>query len=184
MWCAAEPSTEAQPSGADKRKRKRERERIAAEEAALLLKPLSSFEIGSSYPGVIKTIKKIGVFIDIGGVRDGFCHVSRLRDGFVKNATDVVKVGEKVSARVVDVMLKQNKITLSLQSETLADRERESVARFKGESDTQTPKEQASASKRHKRSAEKQEERNKRRREKREKAAGAAAGEAAEKGGE
>ena len=79
------------------------------------------------------------------------------------HASQVVKVGDEVKARVVDIMVKQNKITLSLQSEDLAGRERESIQRFKGESDTQTPKEQASAAKKQKRTAEQQEVRSIRR---------------------
>lgn len=79
------------------------------------------------------------------------------------HASQVVKVGDEVKARVVDIMVKQNKITLSLQSEDLAGRERESIQRFKGESDTQTPKEQASAAKKQKRTAKQQEVRSIRR---------------------
>ena len=93
-------------------------------------------------------------------------HISRLQDGFVKAVTDVVNVNDVVKARVVDVMVKQNKITLSLQSETLVDRERESIARFKGEADTHTPDSKGSSSKKPKRTKAQQEARNERRKEK------------------
>ena len=36
---------------------------------------LSALVVGQSYPGVVKSVKKIGAFIDIGAERDGFCHV-------------------------------------------------------------------------------------------------------------
>ena len=134
--------------------------------------------------GVVKTIHhKIGVFIDIGAVRDGFVHVSRLCDGFVKKGEDVVKLGAEVQARVVDVDLKQNRITLSMQSEDLAAKELESMARYKGVSVSQTPKEQAKAVKRLKRTAEKQEARNKRRQKNKEEREAAELAAAAANGG-
>ena len=61
------------PSGADKRKRKRERERAEEAQVTANKKPLTDFEVGKSYSGVVIGVRKFGAFIDIGANRDGFC---------------------------------------------------------------------------------------------------------------
>ena len=48
-------------------------------------------------------------------------HVSRLADGFVKDPEELLKIGQVVKARVMDILKHKDKITLSLQSEKMAD---------------------------------------------------------------
>jgi predicted RNA-binding protein with RPS1 domain len=90
-------------------------------------KPVTDFAIGQRYPGKIVYIKPFGVFIDIGCHSDAFCHISRLLDGYVENASDVVKVDQEVIARVVEVDRKQKRITVSLQSDDRIEDERVSA---------------------------------------------------------
>lgn len=59
------------------------------------------YTVGDIVEGpVIKTLE-FGAIVDLGGGRDGMIHVSELRDGFVKNVEEVVKVGDHVRAKIV-----------------------------------------------------------------------------------
>ena len=125
-------------SGAEKRKQKKDENAVlqtvlkASKEGPKT--PLEEFEVGKSYQGTIVSVREIGAYIDIGAARDGFCHVSRLADGFVKSPKETVSVGQVVQARVIDLMLKKNKITLSLQTEQMQSREEDAMKRFRSPS--------------------------------------------------
>ncbi|MEY4731731.1 MAG: polyribonucleotide nucleotidyltransferase, partial [Candidatus Parcubacteria bacterium] len=59
------------------------------------------FKVGEIIEGrVIKTLD-FGAIIDLGGGKDGKAHVSELREGFVKQVTDVVNVGDFVRAKII-----------------------------------------------------------------------------------
>jgi polyribonucleotide nucleotidyltransferase len=59
------------------------------------------FKVGEIIEGrVIKTLD-FGAIIDLGGGKDGMAHVSELREGFVKQVTDVVNVGDFVRAKII-----------------------------------------------------------------------------------
>jgi transcriptional accessory protein Tex/SPT6 len=66
-------------------------------------------------------------FIDIGCHSDAFCHVSRVRDDFVKSIDDALTIGDEVSARVVEVNRSGKRITVSLQSDARVEDERKSM---------------------------------------------------------
>jgi uncharacterized protein len=48
--------------------------------------------------------------------QDGLVHISQLRDGYVKNPTDVVKARQKVTVKVLDVDLERKRISLSMKN--------------------------------------------------------------------
>ena len=58
-----------------------------------------------------------GAFVDIGVHQDGLVHISQLADRFVKHPLDVVKVGDIVDVRVLDVDVKREKISLTMRKE-------------------------------------------------------------------
>ena len=60
-------------------------------------------KVGSIYTGKVVSVKDFGAFIEIAPGTDGMCHISELADGFVKNVTDVVKVGDEVTVKVINV---------------------------------------------------------------------------------
>jgi transcriptional accessory protein Tex/SPT6 len=72
-------------------------------------------------------VKPFGIFIDIGCHSDAFCHVSRLQDGFVESSENVLKEGDEVNPRVVEVDRKQKRLTVSLQSDERIEDEKNSV---------------------------------------------------------
>jgi predicted RNA-binding protein with RPS1 domain len=90
-------------------------------------KPVTDFLMGQRYPGKVIYTKPFGAFIDIGCHSDAFCHVSRVRDDFVKSIDDALRIGDEVSARVVEVDRSGKRITVSLQSDARIKDERTSV---------------------------------------------------------
>jgi len=72
-------------------------------------------EIGTVYEGKVVSVKEFGAFIEILPGQEGLCHVSELSDDFVKRVTDVVRIGDKVKAKVIDVD-EQGKIKLSIKA--------------------------------------------------------------------
>lgn len=72
---------------------------------------------GMILDGVVRNVVDFGVFVDIGVHQDGLVHISQLSDKFISSPFEVVKVGDKVSVRVIGVDLNKNKISLSMKSE-------------------------------------------------------------------
>ena len=68
------------------------------------------------YPGIVTNITQFGAFVDIGIKENGLIHVSQISDKYVENALEVLKVGQQVKARVMDVDLARKRISLSLKS--------------------------------------------------------------------
>ncbi|QDU71151.1 polyribonucleotide nucleotidyltransferase [Mucisphaera calidilacus] len=72
-------------------------------EAALeeVEKIAAEVKVGSYYNGRVAAIKDFGAFIEVIPGQDGLCHISELSDGFVKQVTDIVKVGDEVRVKVI-----------------------------------------------------------------------------------
>ncbi len=60
-------------------------------------------QVGKIYTGTVVSVKDFGAFIEILPGQDGMCHVSELADRYVKNVTDVVKLGDTVRVKVIKV---------------------------------------------------------------------------------
>ena len=67
--------------------------------------------------GSVTNVTNFGAFVDIGVHRDGLVHISQLADKFVSDPTEVVKVGQVVKVRVVEVNEKLKRIGLSMRLE-------------------------------------------------------------------
>ena len=78
-------------------------------------------KVGRVYDGVVSSVKDFGAFIEIAPGKDGLCHISELSDGFVKNVTDICKVGDRLTVKVLSVD-DQNRVKLSRRA-VLADSE-------------------------------------------------------------
>jgi len=70
---------------------------------------------GQVLPGIVTNVTNFGAFIDVGVHQDGLAHISQLADRFVRDPNEVVKVGQKVQARVMEVDLERKRISLSLK---------------------------------------------------------------------
>jgi protein Tex len=68
---------------------------------------------GMVLEGVVTNVTAFGAFVDIGVHNDGLVHVSQLAETFVKDPSEVVKVGQKLTVRVLEVDLARKRIALS-----------------------------------------------------------------------
>jgi polyribonucleotide nucleotidyltransferase len=85
----------------------------AANEAIRLINEITAeAEIGKVYAGKVKKIMDFGAFVEILPGTDGLIHISELEHHRVKTVTDVLKEGDEVTVKVLDVD-KQGKIRLS-----------------------------------------------------------------------
>ncbi|MDR1498364.1 MAG: RNA-binding transcriptional accessory protein [Puniceicoccales bacterium] len=71
---------------------------------------------GQRLPGIVTNVTAFGAFVDVGVHQDGLLHVSQMADHFVKDPTEVVKVGQKVSVVVVEVDIPRKRIGLSMRT--------------------------------------------------------------------
>lgn len=65
--------------------------------------------------GVVSNVTNFGAFVDIGVHQDGLVHISRLAKRFVRDPREVVKAGDVVRAKVLEVDLKRRRVALSLR---------------------------------------------------------------------
>ena len=72
---------------------------------------------GMLLEGTVTNVAAFGAFVDIGVHQDGLVHVSQLADRFVKDPHEVVKAGDVVKVRVVDVDIPRKRIGLSMRRE-------------------------------------------------------------------
>ncbi len=81
---------------------------------------IGDLQPGMLLEGVVTNVANFGAFVDIGVHQDGLVHVSQLADRFVKDPRDVVKAGDIVRVRVVDVDLKRKRIGLTMKLQGVA----------------------------------------------------------------
>jgi protein Tex len=67
--------------------------------------------------GVVTNVATFGAFVDIGVHQDGLVHVSRLADRFVKDPHEVVKAGDIVRVKVLEVDMERKRIALTMRFE-------------------------------------------------------------------
>ncbi|MGY6522988.1 MAG: Tex family protein [Mongoliitalea sp.] len=83
---------------------------------------ISDLKVGMKLPGIVTNITKFGAFVDVGVHQDGLVHLSHLADRFIKDATEVVSVNQKVEVTVMEVDVARKRIGLSMKSDPFADR--------------------------------------------------------------
>ncbi len=76
---------------------------------------LSDLEPGMMLEGVVTNVANFGAFVDIGVHQDGLVHVSALADRFVKDPYEVVKAGDIVKVKVLEVDLQRQRVALTMR---------------------------------------------------------------------
>ncbi|MDR2887956.1 MAG: RNA-binding transcriptional accessory protein [Bacteroidales bacterium] len=71
--------------------------------------------IGMVVPGIVTNITKFGAFVDIGVKQDGLVHISNLCARFVSSPSDVVKLHQHVTVKIIGVDLDRKRIQLSMK---------------------------------------------------------------------
>src|SRR5690606_1607485 len=79
------------------------------------IEEISDLKPGMMLEGTVTNVAAFGAFVDIGVHQDGLVHVSQLADRFVKDAHEVVKAGDVVKVRVMEVDVKRRRIGLSMR---------------------------------------------------------------------
>ncbi|RDZ28282.1 Tex family protein [Lysobacter silvisoli] len=74
---------------------------------------LKDLKVGMILEGVISNVAAFGAFVDIGVHQDGLIHISALSDKYVKDPREVVKAGDVVKVRVLEVDLPRKRIALT-----------------------------------------------------------------------
>jgi protein Tex len=76
---------------------------------------LKHLKPGMQLEGTVTNVAAFGAFVDLGVHQDGLVHVSQLANRFVKDAREVVKTGDIVSVRVLEVDLARGRIALTMK---------------------------------------------------------------------
>jgi uncharacterized protein len=76
---------------------------------------VEDLRVGMLLPGLVSNITAFGAFVNIGVHQDGLVHISQLADKFVSSPSDVVKLGQQVMVKVIEVDLKRKRISLSMK---------------------------------------------------------------------
>jgi protein Tex len=80
------------------------------------VREISDLQEGMQLEGVVTNVANFGAFVDIGVHQDGLVHISQLADRFVQDPKQIVKVGQVVKVRVLEVNEKLKRISLTMRS--------------------------------------------------------------------
>jgi uncharacterized protein len=79
---------------------------------------IADLQTGMTVEGVVTNVTKFGAFVDVGVHQDGLIHISELSDRYIKEPSEVVKVGQIVKAQVLSVDVNAKRIALSIKALT------------------------------------------------------------------
>ena len=82
------------------------------------IEDIKDLKPGMMLEGTVTNVAAFGAFVDIGVHQDGLVHVSQLADKFVKDPHEVVKAGDVVKVRVVEVDVPRKRIGLTMKSDS------------------------------------------------------------------
>lgn len=78
------------------------------------VKSMKDLEVGKVLPGIVNNITNFGCFVDIGIKESGLVHISQLKEGFVSDVNEVVKLHQHVMVKVLEVDETKKRIQLSM----------------------------------------------------------------------
>ncbi|MBU4362345.1 S1 RNA-binding domain-containing protein [bacterium] len=87
---------------------------IEKERKVMHKKTLADLTVGQEKEGVVTNITKFGAFVDIGGV-EGLLHISEITWRDMKDATKLLKVGDKIKVKIIEYNKENKKISLSIK---------------------------------------------------------------------
>ena len=79
------------------------------------IETLNDLREGMLLEGLVTNVSNFGAFVDIGVHQDGLVHVSMLADRYIKDPSEVVKVGDIVKVKVLEVDKERKRIQLSMR---------------------------------------------------------------------
>ena len=78
------------------------------------VKTFDDIRIGMVLPGIVNNITAFGCFVDIGLKESGLVHISQLKEGYVADVNEVVKLHQQVEVKVIEVDEARHRISLSM----------------------------------------------------------------------
>lgn len=78
------------------------------------LRSINDVEVGKVYNGIVNNITNFGCFVDIGIKESGLVHISQLKEGFVSDVNEIVKLHQHVEVKVLEVDLNKKRLQLSM----------------------------------------------------------------------
>lgn len=79
------------------------------------IQEIKDLEVGMELEGTVTNVANFGAFVDIGVHQDGLVHISQLSDTFVSDPNQVVKVGQVVKVRVLEVNAQLKRVSLTMK---------------------------------------------------------------------
>jgi uncharacterized protein len=76
---------------------------------------LKDLKLDMVLEGVVTNVTNFGAFVDVGVHQDGLVHISAMSDKFIKDPREVVKAGDVVKVKVMEVDLKRKRVALSMR---------------------------------------------------------------------
>jgi transcriptional accessory protein Tex/SPT6 len=86
--------------------------------------PLQDLQVATTVTGHVVRLADFGAFVDIGAQADGLLHVSQLSNERVNHPSDVLKVGDEVQVRILEVDPTKRRISLTMKEPSAAPAER------------------------------------------------------------
>ena len=78
------------------------------------VKTIKDLHIGMVLPGIVNNITAFGCFVDVGIKESGLVHISQLKDGFVSDVNEVVKLHQHVQVKVLEIDEQRKRIQLTM----------------------------------------------------------------------
>ncbi|RLD52397.1 MAG: RNA-binding transcriptional accessory protein, partial [Bacteroidetes bacterium] len=76
---------------------------------------VDDLKIGMVLPGIVTNITNFGAFVDVGIKQDGLVHISNIKNEFIKNPADVLKLHQHVKVKVINIDTVKKRIGLSMK---------------------------------------------------------------------
>lgn len=86
------------------------------------VRKIEDLKVDMELEGVVTNVTDFGAFVDVGVHQDGLVHISQLADRFISDPREVVKVGQRIKVRVLDVDIDRTRISLSARSKDAGQR--------------------------------------------------------------
>ena len=91
-----------------------ENKRIALTMVEPAEKDWDTLSAGQTHTGVVTRIENYGAFVDIGAERPGLLHVREMAAGYVRHPSEIVKIGDEIDVRILEIDRKKRRIDLTL----------------------------------------------------------------------
>jgi protein Tex len=104
------------------------------------IQEIKDLEVGMELEGTVTNVANFGAFIDIGVHQDGLVHISQLSDTFVSDPNQIVKVGQVVKVRVLEVNPQLKRVALSMKTGASTNSEDRPMTNHTRSTPTPTPR--------------------------------------------